>query len=162
MPMKNNEPKLYLTVQYGEGLDELLSRQRLRAWFSKMWHFVTDILELDCTAIEIALRFVAESEGRRLNYQFRSKDYATNILTFEYGTNDQGVIQTDLVLCISVLEKESKEQSKSLENHMMHLLLHGLLHALGFEHLNEEEANEMESLEIEILQKMGLPNPYLG
>lgn len=108
---------------------------------------------------EIAVRIVGEDEGRALNKQYRRKDYATNVLTFDYLR--EPVVMGDLVLCGPVVEREAKEQGKSLEEHYAHLLVHGTLHAQGYDHeTNERDALEMEALEVLLLQALGYPNPY--
>ena len=108
---------------------------------------------------EIAVRIVAEEEGRALNLQYRGKDYATNVLTFEYAHD--AWVEADLVLCGPVVEREAREQGKSLEEHYAHLLVHGALHAQGYDHeTNERDALEMETLEILLLGSLGFRNPY--
>jgi probable rRNA maturation factor len=108
---------------------------------------------------EIAVRIVGEVEGRALNRQYRRKDYATNVLTFDYTR--EPVVSADLVLCGPVLEREAREQGKPLEAHYAHLLVHGTLHAQGYDHeAGEREALEMEALEILLLGALGFPNPY--
>jgi probable rRNA maturation factor len=108
---------------------------------------------------EIAVRIVGEDEGRVLNRQYRRKDYATNVLTFDYSR--EPVVSADLVLCGPVLEREAREQRKPLEAHYAHLLVHGTLHAQGYDHeAGERDALEMEALEILLLGALGFPNPY--
>lgn len=108
---------------------------------------------------EIAVRIVGEDEGRALNKQYRRKDYATNVLTFDYLR--EPVVMGDLVLCGPVVEREALEQGKTLEAHYAHLLVHGTLHAQGYDHeTNERDALEMEALEVLLLQALGYPNPY--
>jgi probable rRNA maturation factor len=108
---------------------------------------------------EIAVRIVGDEEGRALNRQYRGKDYATNVLTFDYTR--EPVVAADLVLCGPVVEREAREQGKSLEDHYAHLLVHGTLHAQGYDHeTNERDALEMESLEILLLGSLGFANPY--
>ena len=108
---------------------------------------------------EIAVRIVGEDEGRALNRQYRGKDYATNVLTFDY--QQAPVVMGDLVLCGPVVEREAREQGKTLEAHYAHLLVHGALHAQGYDHeTNERDALEMEALEILLLGALGYPNPY--
>lgn len=108
---------------------------------------------------EIGVRIVGDVEGRALNLQFRGKDYATNVLTFEYAHD--AWVEADLVLCGPVIEREAKEQGKTLEQHYAHLLVHGTLHAQGFDHeTDERDALEMEALEILLLGSLGFPNPY--
>ena len=107
---------------------------------------------------EITVRFVDEEEGRMLNSTYRHRDYATNVLTFDYARAP--IVMADIALCIPVLEREAREQNKTLREHLAHLLIHGVLHAHGYDHLNEEEAEVMEARETEIMQKLGFPNPY--
>jgi probable rRNA maturation factor len=108
---------------------------------------------------EIAVRIVGEDEGRALNLQYRGKDYATNVLTFEYAHD--AWVEADLVLCGPVVEREARDQRKSLEEHYAHLLVHGALHAQGYDHEGDERgALEMEALEILLLGSLGFKNPY--
>ncbi|MRD47035.1 rRNA maturation RNase YbeY [Caenimonas koreensis DSM 17982] len=108
---------------------------------------------------EIAVRIVGDDEARALNLQYRHKDYATNILTFDYAHD--AWVEADLVLCGPVIEREAKEQRKSLEEHYAHMLVHGALHAQGYDHeTSERDALEMEALEILLLGALGFRNPY--
>lgn len=108
---------------------------------------------------ELAVRIVGEEEGRALNRQYRGKDYATNVLTFDYTR--EPVVAADLVLCAPVVEREAREQGKPLEAHYVHLLVHGTLHAQGYDHeTSERDALEMEALEVLLLGALGFPNPY--
>ncbi|HYD75948.1 MAG TPA: rRNA maturation RNase YbeY [Ramlibacter sp.] len=108
---------------------------------------------------EITVRIVGEAEGRALNRQYRRKDYATNVLTFDYAR--EPVVSADLVLCAPVVVREAREQDKPLEAHYAHLLVHGTLHAQGYDHeTSERDAFEMEALEVLLLGMLGFPNPY--
>ena len=150
MAVKN---KLTLSVQYPDPrLQEVLTRPLLRKTVQAALFFPA----------ELTLRFVNAEEGRALNKAYRGKDYATNVLTFAYTEDsDAEVTQADIILCTDVLQKEAAEQNKSMLEHAQHLVVHGVLHAQGYDHEDDEEAEEMEALEIEILAKLGLPNPYL-
>jgi len=111
------------------------------------------------TNAEITVRIVGAIEGQKLNREYRHKDYATNVLTFDYTR--EPVVTADLVLCAPVVTREAKEQGKTLEEHYAHLLVHGTLHAQGYEHeTNERDALEMEVLEVLLMEAMGYGNPY--
>jgi probable rRNA maturation factor len=110
---------------------------------------------------ELTLRFVDAEEGRALNRSYRGKDYATNVLTFAYAESEEDPVSGDIVLCCAVVEREAGEQGKPLEAHYAHLIVHGVLHAQGYDHEDEDEAKEMEGIETEILAALDFPNPYL-
>ncbi len=145
--------KLSLTVQYADAsLQAELTRPLLRRWVR------TALL----APAELTLRFVDAEEGRNLNREYRGKDYATNVLTFAYpGESDEEPTRADIVFCSEVLRREAAEQQKSLAAHAAHLVIHGVLHAQGYDHEDDAEATEMEALEIEFLATLGLANPYL-
>ena len=108
---------------------------------------------------EITVRIVGEDEGRQLNRDYRKKDYATNVLTFDYAP--EPVVHADLVLCAPVVAREAAEQNKSLQEHYAHLLVHGALHAQGWDHeTGEQDAQEMEAYETDILAGLGFADPY--
>ena len=107
----------------------------------------------------VTLRFVNTTEGKKLNLAFRQKDYATNVLTFPYELSKNTLV-ADIIFCLPVLQKEAKEQSKSLKAHLAHLIVHGCLHSQGHDHELVRDAKKMEALEIQILQKLGFTNPY--
>lgn len=148
----SSKPKLTLSVQYAdERLKDVLTRPLLRKTIQAALFFPA----------ELTLRIVDAEEGQELNRDYRGKDYATNVLTFAYTEDsDADVTQADIILCTDVLEKEAKEQKKSVLEHAQHLVVHGVLHAQGYDHETDEEAEEMEALEIEILAGLGLANPY--
>ncbi len=149
MPAKD---KLALSVQYADArLKDIVTRPKLRRWVQAALF----------APAELTIRFVDAAEAQALNRDYRGKDYATNVLTFAY-TEDQDaeVTEADIILCTDVLEREAAEQGKTVLAHTAHLIVHGVLHAQGYDHENEEEAQEMEAIETEILAKLGLPNPY--
>ncbi|MES2819386.1 MAG: rRNA maturation RNase YbeY [Pseudomonadota bacterium] len=112
---------------------------------------------------ELTIRLVDEPEARELNRTYRQKDYATNVLSFPADVPD-GLLDIpllgDLVICVPVLAREAAEQDKALEAHWAHLVIHGCLHLLGYDHIDEDEALEMESLEQLLLAELGHPDPY--
>ncbi|QSN61708.1 rRNA maturation RNase YbeY [Caballeronia sp. M1242] len=110
---------------------------------------------------ELTVRFVDEEEGRMLNRTYRQKDYATNVLTFAYAESEDDPVSGDLILCCPVVEREASEQGKPLDAHYAHLIVHGTLHAQGYDHEVESEAQEMESIETDIMQSLGFPDPYV-
>ncbi len=107
----------------------------------------------------LTIRFVNQAEAHDLNLFFRGFDKPTNVLTFSYPTQGKS-IEADIVLCLPILRKEAKEQQKPLVAHLAHLLIHGCLHAKGYDHLKPKDAKQMETLEIKILQSLGFANPY--
>ncbi len=108
---------------------------------------------------EITVRIVGEDEGRQLNRDYRQKDHATNVLTFDYA--QEPVVSADLVLCAPVVAREAQEQNKTLQEHYAHLLVHGALHAQGWDHeTGEQDAEEMEAYETDILLGLGFADPY--
>ena len=107
----------------------------------------------------ITLRFVNAAEGKKLNFAFRNKDYATNVLTFPYDLSKK-TIAADIIFCLPIIQKEASEQSKAVKAHLAHLIIHGCLHAQGLDHENDKEAKKMEGKEIILLQSLGFANPY--
>ena len=111
---------------------------------------------------ELCIRVVDESESQTLNRTYRGKDTPTNVLSFPcdvppgFPTNILG----DLAICADVVTRESIEQNKTLEHHWAHMVIHGVLHLLGFDHINDEDAEVMESLERELLAQLHIPDPY--
>jgi probable rRNA maturation factor len=107
----------------------------------------------------ITLRFVNAVEGKKLNFAFRKKDYATNVLTFPYELSNQH-LSADIIFCLPVIQKEASEESKAMKAHLAHLIIHGCLHAQGLDHESDKEAKKMESQEIILLTSLGFANPY--
>ncbi|QWD62784.1 rRNA maturation RNase YbeY [Polynucleobacter sp. MWH-UH25E] len=109
----------------------------------------------------ITLRFVNAAEGKKLNASFRKKDYATNVLTFPYEHSKNG-FTADIIFCLPIIQKEARDQEKTLKAHLAHLIIHGCLHAQGYDHENDRDAKKMEALEIKLLKTLGFTNPYLN
>jgi probable rRNA maturation factor len=152
MSVKN---KLVLSVQYPDPrLQATLTRPMLRRWVQAALF----------APAELTIRFVDAAEGQALNRDYRAKDYATNVLTFAYNEGEDiandAPTQADIILCTDVLEQEAQQQDKTLEEHAAHLVVHGVLHAQGYDHEDDEEAAEMEQLERDILEALGYPDPY--
>lgn len=106
----------------------------------------------------ICLVFVDRRTGRRLNRQFRARDYATNVLTFVYEMRP--ILDAEIVLCVPVLLREARAQAKTLREHLAHLVLHGVLHAQGHKHAHARDAKRMEALERRLLERLRIPDPY--
>lgn len=112
---------------------------------------------------ELTIRLVDEPEGRELNRTWRHKDYATNVLSFPADVPDELLdipLLGDLVICVPVVEREAAEQGKEPATHWAHLVIHGCLHLLGYDHIEDDEAEEMEALERQLLAELGYPDPY--
>jgi probable rRNA maturation factor len=143
------QASLSLSLQFADATHRaLLPRRRVTRWLKAA---------LESPA-ELTVRLVDEEEGRRLNREFRRRDYATNVLTFDYARTP--VVVADIVLACPVVEREAAERKIDLVAHYAHLVVHGALHAQGFDHENDADAHAMESRETQILQRLGLDDPY--
>lgn len=112
---------------------------------------------------EVTIRIVDEAESQQLNFDYREKDKPTNVLSFPFQC-PPGIelpLLGDLVICAQVVAREAQEQQKTLQAHWAHMVVHGSLHLLGFDHINDADAEEMEAEEIQILRELGFANPYL-
>ncbi len=146
--------QLSLSLQFGALPDAAPHRAALPRHSVARW--IRHALQSDA---EITVRIVGAEEGQALNRDYRGKDYATNVLTFDY--TQEPVVTADLVLCAPVVAREAQEQGKTLQAHYAHLLIHATLHAQGYDHeTGDEDAQEMEALEIELLAGLGYANPY--
>ena len=146
--------QLQLSLQFGDLPDAKRHRAALPRHAVTKWirHALSD-------DAQITVRIVNAEEGQRLNREFRKKDHATNVLTFDYAQSP--VVLADLVLCAPVVAQEAKAQGKTLQAHYAHLLVHGTLHAQGWDHeTSAADADEMEDYEIAILKELGFRNPY--
>ena len=146
----STKPALTLSLQFADARHrDHLPRHRVARWVRAA---------LDAPG-EITVRIVGEEEGRSLNREFRGKDYATNVLTFDYL--QEPVVQADLILCAPVVAREARELRVPVADHYAHLLVHGTLHAQGWDHeTSDEDAEAMEARESEILLGLGLKDPY--
>jgi probable rRNA maturation factor len=146
-------PELSLSLQFGK----IKNAEKHRAALPrhKVIRWIRNTLEVNG---EITVRIVDAEEGQALNREYRQKDYATNVLTFDY-TQDP-IVTADLVLCAPIVAQEAKEQKKTLEAHYAHLIVHGTLHAQGWDHELDEDAEVMELRETDIMARLGFKNPY--
>ena len=113
--------------------------------------------------VELTIRIVEESESAILNETYRNKKSATNVLAFPFEDDDnvELTLLGDLVICAQIVATEARQQAKTVLEHWAHMVIHGVLHLQGYDHINKEQAEEMERLEIQILNKLGYQNPYL-
>lgn len=143
------KPELKLSLQFADASHRSqLPRHCVARW----------IRAALATPAELTVRIVDAEEGRALNAAYRHKDYATNVLTFDYA--HAPVVLADLVLCAPVVEQEAREQGKTLQAHYAHMVVHGALHAQGWDHEVAAEAQAMEAHESQILMGLGFANPY--
>jgi len=148
-----SEAKLHLSVQYATEKAGLPTRALFRRWAKAA-------LAHDAAA---TLRVVDAVEGQTLNRDYRGKDYATNVLTFEYGPDDSlegAPLSGDIVLCAAVVAREAAAQGKDLMAHYAHLTVHGMLHLQGYDHEDADEAAAMEAVETFVMMRLGFPDPY--
>ncbi len=126
-------------------------------------HWVDTVLNhVSHNAFELTIRLVDSQESQQLNYQYRQQDKPTNVLSFPFEIPD-GIelnLLGDLVICTQVVAQEAKVQNKALFDHWAHMVIHGCLHLLGYDHINDNDAVEMEALEIKILAELAINNPY--
>ncbi|MFC5461265.1 rRNA maturation RNase YbeY [Massilia niabensis] len=153
MSVKNHE--LDLDVQYPDArLESTVTPELVERW----------VRATLLGPAELTVRFVDSVEGQTLNRDYRGKDYATNVLTFAYNEGEElgedEPTQADIILCTDVLQREADEQKKTVEEHAAHLIVHGVLHAQGYDHEHDEEAEEMEQFERDIMEVLGYPDPY--
>lgn len=156
---KNNKTSIKLNFQY-EDKNICITEKLLRTWVKKSINISFLHCPYICNKISLNIRIVDEREIRELNRTFRKKDNGTNVITFEYGI-ENGCLSGDIIICFSIVKIEAIQQKKTFQDHAAHITIHGVLHALGFDHLNSEDAVKMESMEIEILNKFNIKNPYL-
>ena len=143
------KPTLSLSLQFADKRHrDQLPRHKVARWLKAA-------LESDA---ELTVRIVDAEEGQALNRDYRQKDYATNVLTFDY--TQEPVVMADLILCAPVVKREAQEQNKDLVAHYAHMLVHGALHAQGWDHLEDDEAQAMEQREREIMAALGFDDPY--
>jgi len=147
---------IILDLQLASTADNLPSEAHIQQWLEAA------IVPFQDDA-EVTVRIVDQAESQQLNFDYRSKDKPTNVLSFPFQC-PPGIelpLLGDLVICAPVVAKEADEQHKSLQAHWAHMVVHGCLHLLGFDHINDDDAEQMEAEEVTILQQLGITNPYL-
>jgi probable rRNA maturation factor len=147
---------IILDLQLASTASDLPSESQIQQWLDAA------ILPFQAEA-EVTVRIVDESESQQLNFDYREKDKPTNVLSFPFQC-PPGIelpLLGDLVICASVVAQEAKEQQKTLTAHWAHMVVHGSLHLLGFDHINDADAVEMEAEEVQILAELGFADPYL-
>jgi probable rRNA maturation factor len=154
MPTQSKTSKLLIEIQCATTALETKLNEAVSSTLIKRWVKAAT----KCNGL-LTLRFVNATEGKQLNLAFRNKDYATNVLTFPYELSKQSLV-ADIIFCLPVIQKEAKEQNKTLKAHLAHLIVHGCLHAQGYDHEFDKDAKKMESLEIQLLKTLGFANPY--
>ncbi|MBF0751229.1 MULTISPECIES: rRNA maturation RNase YbeY [Pasteurellaceae] len=140
-----------------ENIQDLPTEQQIIQW-------ATAAVQPESENMEMTVRIVDEAESHELNLTYRGKDRPTNVLSFPFECPDAVELPLlgDLVICRQVVEREAKEQGKPLMAHWAHMVVHGSLHLLGYDHIEDDEAEEMESLETQIMQNLGFADPYLS
>lgn len=150
--MAKGEWRLQVSVQRACDSHDLPSKAQIRRW-------ARAAVAPSTRGGQVTVRFVDSEEGRRLNRDYRARDYATNVLSFPY--QQAPLLCGDLVLCAPVVAREASAQDKSLEAHYAHLIIHGMLHLQGYDHeAGEQEARNMEDRERRLLAALGFPDPY--
>lgn len=148
-----------LYFENSSGMDNLPSEKQFYQW---IWHAIKDFY----FHAEISLLLLNEEQARLYNRDYRGKDYATNVLSFALNEGEvilpksPAMLRGDLIICPQIVAKEAMEQGKHLTDHFAHLVMHGTLHLMGFDHINEEEAQEMEAMEIKLLAQWHIADPY--
>jgi len=158
--------KIILDLQNAVDSEQLPEFKKIKCWVS----MALKKAKAKFKQPEITIRIVSLVESQQLNLQYRSKDKPTNVLSFPFEAPEMipldeigeflGDVLGDIVICEDILIQEAEQQNKSPESHWAHIIIHGVLHLLGFDHIDTKEAQEMESLEIEVLTDLGFNDPY--
>jgi len=146
-----------IEIQYATEINDLPEEGLIKKW-------VNSSLNGYIENAELTIRIVDNAEGAQLNEKWRNAQGPTNVLSFPYSDLNETTksIQGDIVICAPVILREAAEQKKSVDAHWAHIIVHGILHLQGYDHNNENDANEMESLETSILGKLKIPDPYIS
>ena len=151
--------ELELDLDIADNLQQVPTEEQFRGW-------ITQALTAggyNKDSVELSVMVVSETVSQTLNDQYRGKNKPTNVLSFpaEIPEFVESELIGDMVICAPLVQKEAEQQNKSLQDHWAHLTVHGCLHLLGFDHIEDEEAEQMEAIEIKVLQQLGIANPYL-
>ena len=140
-----------------ENIEGLPTEEQIVQW-------ATGAVQPEGNEVEMTVRIVDEAESHELNLTYRGKDRPTNVLSFPFECPDEVELPLlgDLVICRQVVEREASEQEKPLMAHWAHMVVHGSLHLLGYDHIEDDEAEEIESLDFQIMQGLGFDDPYLA
>ena len=146
---------IILDIQSASSSEDAPDDQSIKRW-------VSAVLDSKTGDTELSVRIVDEDEGKALNETYRGASGPTNVLSFPFDekTPEPLPLIGDIVVCAPVVVREAKQQNKALNAHCAHMIIHGVLHLLGYDHQNDSEAATMEALETEIMQKLGFPPPY--
>ena len=150
--------RIFVDLQIAtENIEGLPTEEQIVQW-------ATAAVQPEGDEVEMTVRIVDEAESHELNLTYRGKDRPTNVLSFPFECPDEVELPLlgDLVICRQVVEREAAEQDKPLMAHWAHMVVHGSLHLLGYDHIEDDEAEEMESLETQIMQGLGFDDPYLA
>ena len=150
--------RIFVDLQIAtENIEGLPTEEQIAQW-------ATAAVQPEGGEVEMTVRIVDEAESHELNLTYRGKDRPTNVLSFPFECPDEVELPLlgDLVICRQVVEREAEEQEKPLMSHWAHMVVHGSLHLLGYDHIEDDEAEEMESLETQIMQGLGFDDPYLA
>ena len=150
--------RIFVDLQIAtENIEGLPTEEQIVQW-------ATAAVQPEGDEVEMTVRIVDETESHELNLTYRGKDRPTNVLSFPFECPDEVELSLlgDLVICRQVVEREAAEQEKALMAHWAHMVVHGSLHLLGYDHIEDDEAEEMESLETQIMQGLGFDDPYLA
>lgn len=154
--MSEQSPRAEIDLQLASTQAGIPSHESMQTWVDAV------LAHHDLTDQELTIRVVDEAESQQLNHEYRGKDKPTNVLSFPFEA-PPGIemnLLGDLVVCVQVVEQEAEQQKKALEHHWAHMIVHGTLHLLGYDHIEDNQAEEMESLEIQLLAKLSIDDPY--
>lgn len=150
-----------IDLQIACSLTELPTESQFQLWVDTALNEVSTKTD---TSFELTIRLVNVEESQQLNSEYRGKNKPTNVLSFPFEVPEGITLNLlgDLIICVEVMKLEAEEQNKALFDHWAHLVIHGCLHLVGFDHISDNEAAEMEALEIKILAKLDIDNPYIS